>query len=197
MPKLISTAEHARFTALAAAVSAALPEHDIDALLASEGALASALTPEPVTTAAEITDEQGAQLINDFFASCGIEIAADSSAETTLAELLGAQESFGIAASTLTAGGIDLEEIIAAADPAAALKEAFETVASKKGASIAAKAGAKLDELPETPAGDAVAEPSAEADFLTAIAAAEKDGDQALVGKLYSQMREKFPRKIK
>lgn len=155
MPKLISTSEYNQHAALTAAVLAALPEGaDLSALLADEGALAAALAPAPV--AAEISEEQGATLITDFFSSCGVEIAADSNAEDTLSALVGAQESFGIAAQTLTAGGIDLEQIIAAEDPATALKEAFETVASKKAVAIASQAGATTADTPEVPLGDEI-----------------------------------------
>ncbi len=153
MPKLISTSEHATLTAVVAAVNAALPEgSDIAALLADEGALIAALTPAPA--AAEISEEQGAQFVNDFFASCGIEIAADSNAEDTLAALQGAQESFGIVASALTEQGVDLESIIAAEDPSTALKEAVTGLASKKAVAVVAAAGATAEDLPAVPVGD-------------------------------------------
>ena len=191
MPKFINKTQAAAL----AAIEAALPEGlDLSGALAAEGGIVSAIAPAPA--AAEPTEAQCATIITDFLTSQGVELAAEATAEDSLAALLGAQESFGICADTLSAHGIDLAAVVSAEDPAAELKSGIDALVATKSASLAAQAGLSADDLPETPEGEPGNEPQSEADFLTAISKAEASGDTAQVDALYASMREAYPRTI-
>jgi len=198
MPKFLSTADHTRLTALAAAATAALGESgDLDAILAAEdpgASLAAALAPAPV--AAEITEEQSANIVAEFFAASGVELG-ETSAEDALADLSGAAENLTTLQTAASAQGLDLTAALAAEDPAAALKGQLDGIVAKAAAKAVAAAGVPHTDTPDTPPDSAADEPRTEADYLGAIAAAEKAGESAKVSTLYAQMREKFPRKVR
>lgn len=136
--------------------------------------------------------------------SVGIDVAHGESAEDALAaefeKLAVAEDSLQSIAEGLEKAGLKAfeaseESPLTAESFAEHIKAEIDAKVHTRAVAECAKAGLSYDEVPETEASDTAAEPKTEAEFMVAISQADKAGDRESVETLYTQMREKFPRK--